>query len=91
MSSSNVFIFLEFTNSFAVFGPIPYMFAKMFIGLSFSFSNASSVPVAKNSSYFCRIVFPIPGKFNSFNSFEELISLLLFKAKYLLSSFIAFI
>ena len=89
LRSSNVKIFFESTNSFAFTGPMPYIFANMFIGLFFSFSTSSSVPVVKNSSNFFRIFSPILGNFKLFSSCAEVISLLSGNAIYFFNSFIA--
>ena len=78
------------TNSFALTGPMSYIFVKIFIGLFFSFVIASSVPVFRNSSYFSKIVLPIFGKFSDFNSCAELIGCAFSDAIYFFSSFIAF-
>ena len=88
-SSSNVEIFFNSTNSFAFTGPIPYILANVFIGLFFSFSISSSVPVAKNSSNLFIIFSPILGNFNFFSSCEEVISTLFGNAVYFFNSFIA--
>ena len=70
---------------------MPYIFAKIFIGLAFSFSIASNVPVFRNSSYFSKIVLPIFGKFSDFNSCAELIGVAFSDDIYFFSSFIAFV
>ena len=88
-SSSNVEIFFNSTNSFAFTGPIPYILAKVFTGLFFSFSTSSSVPVVKNSSNLFIIFSPILGNFNFFSSCAEVISTLFGNATYFLSSLIA--
>ena len=89
MSSSNVKIFLDSTNSFAFTGPIPYILANVFIGLFFSFSTSSSVPVVKNSSNFFIIFSPIFGNFKLLSCCAEVISMLSGNAIYFFNSLIA--
>ena len=89
LSSSNVEIFLDSTNSFAFTGPIPYMLANVFTGLFFSFSISSSVPVVKNSPNLFIIFSPILGNFNFLSSCAEVISTLFGNAAYFFNSFIA--
>ena len=89
LSSSNVKIFFDSTNSFAFTGPIPYILANVFIGLFFSFSTSSSVPVVKNSSNFLIIFSPILGNFKFLSSCAEVISMLFGNAIYFFNSLIA--
>ena len=65
------------------------MLVNVFIGLFFSFSTSSSVPVVKNSSNFFRIFSPILGNFKLFKSCAEVISMLFGNATYFFNSLIA--